>query len=592
MFNGAEGVPQTNANLREARLSRIDGGQALVATLKRFGVDTIFTLHGGHLDCVYQAAIAEGIRIIDHRHEQAAGIAATGYARTTGKVGVAMVTAGGGVTNVVTAIANAYADCVASVFFGGAPPLRDYDALPVNSGYDQLSVMGGITKWAHRVTHVERLPDLVGRAFDIAKQGRPGPVYLDLPSDVLYALLDQEEIAFPSGRMTVAAPAPAPPAVRRAVELLRDAQRPVILAGGGVAYSGGADLLNRFADLSGIPVLTNNKSRGALPTDHPLWARGFGALGAASARGAGAPDVVLLLGARLGLYTGGRRKSVIPNDAKIIQVDISAEEIGRVRDVELGVISDCREMLAALIEQSGNGPWPDRKPWVSNLRGDNLPKPTGPAPADGLTPAFLAATLAANVSGDAIFVLDGGETPAWFDGSAASLKPDRWLGHGYMGIMGEGLPLAVGAQAAHPEKRVICFSGDGAIGFNFAEFDTMVRHNLPIVVVINNDQQWGMSAHGQDLVYGPGKRVASDLLATRYDIAASGFGAHAEYVTTIEELVPALDRALASNRPACVNVMTKPVMNPITQRFMGLAAENLRSPEGKARVPYADVLEV
>ncbi|MCA6107024.1 thiamine pyrophosphate-binding protein [Bradyrhizobium cenepequi] len=572
-------------------MARIDGGQALVATLKRFGVDTIFTLHGGHLDCIYQAAVAEGFRIIDHRHEQAAGIAATGYARTTGKVGVAIVTAGGGVTNVVTAIANAYADCIGSVFIGGGPPLRDYDALPVNSGYDQLSVMGGITKWAHRVSHVERLPDLVGRAFHIAREGRPGPVYLDLPSDVLYALLEEGDIVYPSA-MRVLPPAPAPSAVTAALELLRGAQRPVILAGGGVAYSAGSDLLNRFAELSGIPVMTNNKSRGSLPTDHPLWARGFGALGSAVGRGAGAPDVVLLLGARLGLYTGGRRKSVIPRDAKIIQVDISAEEIGRVRDVELGVVSDCREMLAALIAQAGNGPWSDRSAWVSGLRGDDAPKPPAPSAADGLTPGLVASTLASSVPADAILVLDGGETPAWFDGFAASLKPDRWLGHGYMGIMGEGLPLAVGAQTAHPDKRVICFSGDGAIGFNFAEFDTMVRHNLPVVVVVNNDQQWGMSAHGQDLIYGPGKRVASDLAATRYDVAASGFGAHAEYVASFEELGPALKRALESNRPACVNVMTKPVMNPITQRFMGLAAESLRSPEGKARVPYADVLEV
>lgn len=573
-------------------MTHIDGGQALVATLKRFGVDTIFTLHGGHLDCVYQAAVAAGIRIIDHRHEQAAGIAATGYARTTGKVGVAMVTAGGGITNVVTAIANAYSDCVASVFLGGAPPLRDYDALPVNSGYDQLSVMGGITKWCHRVTHVERLPDLLGRAFHIAREGRPGPVYLDLPSDVLYALIDESEVRYPAGALNVARPAPSSETVVAALELLRGAERPVILAGGGVAYSGGADLLTRFAELSGIPVATNNKSRGAMPTDHPLWMRGFGALGAAAARGAGAPDVVMLLGARLGLYTGGRRKSFIPASARIVQVDISAEEIGRVRDVELGIVSDCRSMLAALIAQAGNGPWPDRREWVAGLRGDHAPKSPPPNPADGLTPGLLASTLAAVAPDEAIFVLDGGETPAWFDGFAASLKPDRWLGHGYMGIMGEGMPLAVGAQVAHPDKRVICLCGDGAVGFNFAEFDTMVRHNLPVVVIVNNDQQWGMSAHGQDLIYGPGKRVVSDLAATRYDVAASGFGAHAEYVTTFEELAPALKRALTANRPACVNVMTKPVMNPITQRFMGLAAEGLRSPQGKARVPYADILEV
>jgi acetolactate synthase I/II/III large subunit len=572
-------------------MSRIDGGQALVATLKRLGVDTIFTLHGGHLDCVYQAAVAEGLRIVDHRHEQAAGIAATGYARTTGKVGVAMVTAGGGVTNVVTAITNAYADCVAGVFFGGAPPLRDYDSLPVNSGYDQLSVMGGITKWAHRITHIERLPDLVGRAFRIAKQGRPGPVYLDLPSDVLYALLDSEAVVYPNSEMMVAPPAPSPSAVDRTLSLLHAAERPVILAGGGVAYSGSSDHLVRFAELSGIPVLTNNKSRGALATDHPLWGRGFGTIAAAAARGAGAPDVVLMLGARLGLYTGGRRKSIIPAGSKIIQVDISPEEFGRVRDIELGVTADCREMLMALISRAANGPWPDRRAWVAGLRGDDLPKPAA-AVGDDLTPGRLASVLAETVPNDAILVVDGGETPAWFDGVASSLGPDRWLGHGYLGIMGEGLPLAIGAQIAHPDKRVFCFSGDGAIGFNFAEFDTMVRHQLPIVVVVNNDQQWAMSAHGQDLVYGSGKRVASELAATRYDIAASGFGAYAEFVQTIDELEPALRRALASGRPACVNVMTKPVMNPVTQRFMGLAAEGLRSPEGKARVPYADVLEV
>ena len=573
-------------------MARIDGGQALIATLKRFGVDTLFTLHGGHLDCIYQAAAAESFRVVDHRHEQAAGIAATGYARSTGRVGVAMVTAGGGVSNVVTAIANAYSDCVASIFFGGAPPLRDYDALPVNSGYDQLSLMGGITKWAHRVTHVERLPDLVGRGLHIAREGRPGPVYLDLPSDVLYALLEEDDFVYPSGNLNVSRPAPSPAAATAALELLRSAQRPIILAGGGVVYSGAADLLKRFVELSGIPVATNNKSRGAIPTGHPLWVRGFGTLGAAAARGAGTPDVVLLLGARLGLYTGGRRKSVIPADAKIIQVDISAEEIGRVRDIELGMVADCREWLAALIPLARDEPWPERSSWVAGLRGDPAPKNLLPRSGGDLTPEVLAATLAATIPDDAIVVLDGGETPAWLDGFAVSLEPRRWLGHGYMGIMGEGLPLAVGAQVAHPKKRVICFCGDGAIGFNFAEFDTMVRHNLPVVVVVNNDRQWSMSAHGQDLIYGPGKRTVSELAATRYDIAASGFGAHAEYVTTIEQLQPALKRALEANGPACVNVMTKPVMNPITQRFMGLAAQGLRSPQGKARVPYADILEV
>ena len=577
----------------------IDGGRVLATTLKRFDVTTVFTLHGGHLDGFYRAAVDSGIRLVDTRHEQAAGLAASAYSRTNGQVGVAMGTAGGGVTNLVTAAANAYADCVSVVFFGGAPPLRDYDALPVNSGIDQLSVMHGITKWAHRVTHVERLADLVGRAFQIARGGRPGPVYLELPSDVLFALIDENSITYPDGSLPVYRPAPAPEAVERALNLLVEAERPVILAGGGVIYSDGGNELRRFAELSGIPVLTNNKSRGVLPTNHPLWAKGFGSLGGAAARGAGKPDVVLMLGARLGLYTGGRRTSVIPSNATVIQVDICPEEIGRLRDIQVGIVADCSMMLRAMIETGSDRNWPERKTWVDGLLGDKSPADRGNSPireedaSHKITPQRMMAEVASALPQDAIVVTDGGETPAWLDAVAESLEPRRWLGHGYLGMMGEGIPLAIGAQIAHPNLRVICVSGDGSVGFNFSEFDTMIRHNLPIIVLINNDCQWGMSAHGQDLIFGTGKHFISDLAPTRYDLAAAGFGAHPELVESIEELRPALQRALHSGRPACINVMTDPsVIAPVTKRFLGRAAEGLVSPEGKARVPYADVLEV
>jgi acetolactate synthase I/II/III large subunit len=575
----------------------VDGGHVLVRAMREFGVSTIFTLHGGHLDSAYYAALKAGIKLVDTRHEQAAGLAAMGWARTTGQVGVAMVTAGGGVTNIVTAVTNAYADCVAMVIIGGAPPLRDYDALPVNSGYDQLSVMAGITKWSHRVTHLERLPDLVGRAFQIAREGRPGPVYLDVPSDVLFATIEEDTLAYPDGTRRVFPAAPAPEAVAEVLAMLREAKRPVIMAGGGVVYSQAAKSLEQFAERAGIPVLTNNKSRGAVPTHHPLWGRGFSAVAANAARGGGSPDVVLMLGARLGLYTGGRRKSVIPADAKLIQVDIKAEEIGRIRDVQVGITADCHAMLRALLEQDSLAPWPDKSEWTAALLGKTISSATesaGEAKREGpITPSDLAAGFAAAVPRDAILVSDGGETPGWLDAVAQSVGPNRWLGHGYLGIMGEGLPLAVGAQVAQPSSRVICFTGDGAIGFNFAEFDTMVRHDLPIVVVVNNDAQWGMSAHGQDLVYGAGNRMVSELRRTRYDLAAAGFGAYAEHVERIEDLAPALERALESGRPACINVMTYPEsVAPVTRRFVGLAAEGLVSSEGKARVPYADILEV
>ena len=576
-------------------MAMVDGGHVLIKTMLAFGVDTIFTLHGGHLDAAYFAAVKAGIKLVDTRHEQAAGLASMGWSRITGKVGVAMVTAGGGVTNIVTALANAYADCVAMVVIGGAPPLRDYDNLPVNSGYDQLSVVTGVTKWAHRVTHLERLPDLVGRAFQIARSGRPGPVYLDLPSDVLFATIDESKLTYPFGGGVASAAAPAPAAVAETVRLLRNAERPVVMAGGGVIYSGASGLLLQFAERSNIPILTNNKSRGSIPTDHPLWGRGFSAVAAAAAKGAGSPDVVLMLGARLGLYTGGARKSVIPAAATLIQVDIEPEEIGRIRDVQLGVVADCREMLDALLAYEPDLKWPDRSAWTKALRQDSVSRAFDPVPPANQppSPAILAAELASVLPANAIVVCDGGETPSWLDSFAASPGPNRWLGHGYLGVMGEGLPLAVGAQVANPGAPVICFTGDGAVGFNLAEFDTMVRHNLPVVVIVNNDAQWGMSAHGQDLVYGQGNRIVSELRPTRYDIAAAGLGAHAELVEDIRDLRPAIARAFASGLPACINVMTRPdSIAPVTRRFVGLAAEALIGPDGKARVPYADILEV
>jgi acetolactate synthase-1/2/3 large subunit len=574
-------------------MARIDGGEVLVRALRGFDVRTIFTLHGGHLDSALHAAAGAGIRLIDTRHEQAAGIAAMGWAHTTGQVGVVMTTAGGGVTNLATALANAFADAVPMVFLGGAPPLRDHDALAVNSGFDQLSIMGGVTKWAHRVTHPEMLPEAVARAFQTARAGRPGPVYLDLPADVLFARIEEDALSFTDGSVTVAAPAPAPRAVARALELLRTAERPVVLAGGGVVRSGASAELRAFAERTGIPVLTNNKSRGVLPTDHPLWGRGFSALAAIAARGRGEADVVLVLGARFGIYTGGRRTSVVPAAATVIQVDVHAEEIGRLRNVDLGITADSKEMLSALLADTG--PWPDRTTWASTLTGrDRAPALTITEAGTGtITPARLAAEVAAAVTPDALLVADGGETPAWFDAAATSTGPGRWFGHGYVGVMGEGLPLAIGAQVAHPDQQVVALVGDGAVGFNFAEFDTMVRHGLPIVVVVNNDRQWGMSAHGQDLIWGPGHRVVSDLRETRYDLAAAGFGAHPEHVEKLEDLRPALDRALAAGRPACVNVTTDATdIAAVTRRFVGAAAEGPVSPDGRARIPLADVLEV
>ncbi len=577
-------------------MSQLLGGQVLVDTLTRFGLDTVFTLHAGHMDPALRAGREANFRIVDTRHEQAAGFAASAYARTTGKVGIAWVAAGGGVTNIVSPAANALADCVPMLIIGGAAPLRDIDTRPVNSGVDQMAVMTSVTKWAVQVPHLGRLADLLGMAIRKASTGRPGPVYVDIPIDIMFGTIEAEEVRYLHGTHAPTRPAPAPEAIEQIASLLRGARRPVILAGGGVLYSRGAAELVALAEHGSIPVLTNAKSRGTIPSDHPLWGRGFATL--APARGQGlVPDLILVLGARFGIYTGGQRRSFLPDEAFVIQVDIEPEEFGRIRDPDLAVAADCREMLRALLEALGEVK-PDavaeRAAWAKRLCAiGNASKSAYEEAASNASgpihPYRLAKEVTKAAPRNAVMCLDGGEAHSWIDMVGCSLEPGHWLGHGYVGSMGEGIPLAIGAQVAHPDRRVVCFTGDGAVGFNFAEFETLVRHRLPVVVVIANNQAWGMSANGQDLLYGPGNRIVSDLGHIRYEEAAAAFGCHAEFVEDVADLASALQRAFACGKPACVNVMTRPeVMHPITQRFVGRAVER----EGERRyVPYADNLE-
>jgi acetolactate synthase-1/2/3 large subunit len=580
-------------------MAKVDGGELFVRTLEAAGVDTLFTLHGGHLDAIYQALRERPIRLVDMRHEQAAGHAADGFARTTGRTGVALVTAGPGFTDCVTAIANAHLDCVPTLFVAGAAPLRDAETLPLQGGIDQLAMVAPITKWAHRVTHTERIGDLTAQALRVARSGRPGPVYLELPIDVLFARVDEARATKPGRFAPDAVPAPPPEAVERAIALLHAAERPAILAGGGAWFAGAGAELVAFAERTGTPVFSNGKAHGLVPADHPLCGRGFGTLGATAAAGLGEADVVLVLGARLGLFTGGRGARLLPPRALVIQVDVAPEEIGRNRDVELAIAADVRETLRAFDAAAAGRRWPERAAWQRAIAGvrdghrivfsEALRRDKAP-----IHPYRLATEIARALPADAIVAADGGETASWMDMVAQVRGGGRWLSHGYLGCLGTGMPFAIAAKVAHPEQPVLCIVGDGSVGLNFAEFDTMVRHGLEIVVVVNNDQIWGMSAHGQDLIYGAGKRVVTELAATRYDLAAAGFGCHAEHVIEPTELRPALERAFASGKPACVNVMTDPnVIAPVTRAMVGQpAAPKAKKGEPETvAIPYYDDLE-
>ncbi len=570
-------------------MPQVDGGQILVRVLVAAGVERVFTLHGGHLDAIYQAAVAAGLPLVDTRHEQAAGHAADGWARTTGNVGVAIVTAGPGVTDVVTAVANAYLDCIPLLVIGGRSPLIDDERLPLQGGFSQVDLMKPITKWSATVTHLPRLADYTAQALRIASSGRPGPVFLEVPADVLFARIDDGRVRIPERRAVTERSAPDAAVVRDVLARLAAAERPLIMAGGGVWFAGAAEELRAFAERSGIPVLANGKGRGVLAEDHPLSGGGFAAL--AGLRQAGGPDVVLLLGARLGLFTGGAQNSFIPPSAHVVQVDIEAEEIGRNRDIQTAIAADCRATLRALTEAADAYDWPDRAGWANALRATRRAMDAAFAPAADVTPIHphrLARDIARFMDrADDVLVADGGETAFWLEMASTVRQGGHWLSHGYLGCLGTGLPFAIAAQTAHPDSRVLCLTGDGSVGLNFAEFDTMVRHRLPVVVVVNNDQQWGMSKHGQELMYGKGRTVVSELGPTRYDLAAAGFGCHAEHVERPEDIVPALARAFASGLPACVNVLTDPdVIAPITLAMVSRASEDAGEKPGTVNMPY------
>jgi acetolactate synthase-1/2/3 large subunit len=263
-------------------------------------------------------------------------------------------------------------------------------------------------------------------------------------------------------------------------------------------------------------------------------------------------------------------------------------------------MADCREAVLALNAVARKREWPDRCAWQESVRqargvfdllfAEALAKTEPP-----IHPYYLAHAVNEATEADAIIVADGGETSAWMDMAAVVKGGGHWMSHGYLGCLGVGLPFAIAAKVAHPDRQVVCIIGDGSVGLNFAEFDTMVRHNLPIVTVVNNDKQWGMSAHGQDLIFGEGHRVVTDLKPTRYDLAAAGFGCHAEYVEHPGDLVPALERAFASGKPACGNVMTDPsVIAPITIAMVGSAASDAKEmglDAGKIQIPYYEDLD-
>lgn len=539
-------------------MAKVSGGELVVRTLMKAGVTNIFGLHGAHLETIFQSCLDHKIPITDTRHEVAAGHAAEGYARSTRGLGVAMITAGPGFTNVITSMANAYLDRTPVLYITGSSALAEAETNTLQSGLDQVAIATPITKWAQRITVAQTIPRLVAQAVRMATSAPTGPVLLDIPLDVLGAQVDEESVTIPD---RVLLDSPAPPqarAVEETIQLLKGAARPVIMAGVGAYFSDAGEELRAFAESAGIPVFSDFQAHGLLPSNHPLYGGTYhkmADLSAADQR----PDLVLALGVRFGLFTLGMSDLVVPLAAKIIHVEVDAKEIGRLRQVAVGIVADPRETLHALNARAKSEKWPDRSKWQQTVRNAKVERckraqedlnRAGPP----IHPLQAVSAIVENMPEDTIVIGDGAEAYHWMNEVIHQNRPGGYITHGFLGAVGFGLGLSLGAQVANPKRPVLCLVGDGAIGFTIAEFDTMARHKLPIVAVVMNNHSWAASQHFQEIVSGKNRLSGTELRDANYHEVAAAFGCHAQRVTKIEELGPAIKAAFASGKPACVNV--------------------------------------
>jgi acetolactate synthase-1/2/3 large subunit len=565
-------------------VNNLTGGGLLAKTLQAAGVTEVFSLHGGHLDSFLIACKDHGIRLTDTRHEASAGHAAEAYARATGKIGVAVVTAGPGFANAYTAMANAYVDRMPVLFIVGAPSSREADLNTLQGGIDQIAAASHVTKWTYRISNGARVPEIVEQAIRRAMSGAPGPVLLEIPIEVMFTPVKAPERAEKMDNFGGnAGAAPSSAQIAALLDLLQEAERPVVIAGGGATLSRCAEALAAFAELAQVPVVTGTRAEGLMPQESEFYGGSSMSVPVAAAMGAPA-DVVLLLGVRIGLFTGGRYGLISP-DAKVAQIDIDGAEPGRGGPIGLAVTADCRTALLEMTLAARQRRWPDRRSWAAKLQmAREIPNQqmssTPIYNAQGLLhPYHAAKALAAAIPENAVIVCDGGESSIWMRDHIRPRGTGSFHTTGYLGALGVGQGFAIGAARAFPDRPVILFAGDGAVGFHISEFDTMLRHGLNIHTVVLNNACWGMSQNGQDLIYGKDKRAIVSLRDTDYEKVAAGFGGFGARAGKVEEIGPAVLAALSSGRPSCINVrIDGDIINPVTARMVGVALP----PAGKA----------
>ncbi len=543
------------------------GGQLVARMLKKENVKAIFTLSGLHVAPIYAGCVEEGIQVVDMRHEQAAAHAADAYARITRGVGVAVVTAGPGVTDALTGVANAHAASSPMILLGGAAPIFNQSRGSLQE-MEQVDLFHRISKWSDRIPTPDLVPAYMAKAFRVALSGRPGPVFLELAWDVLCNGADDNAEKLLSSYRTDARMAADPVKVDAAMALLKKAERPAVIAGSSIWWDGAVDELRRFCETAQLPVYLNGAGRGCLPSSHPLF---FQHTRKEALSGA---DLVFVIGTPFDFRLNYGSEPTFSAESKVVQVDVDPTEVGRNRVVDVGIIADSYSALKAFADAA---PKAKRDGYLAGLRESEKKKLRGleewtKSDASPIHHYRLAKELSnvANAGKDPVFVADGGNWVAMAAKVIELNKPGRWLDPGPLGCLGVGAPFAVAAKTLHPDRTVWVIQGDGSFGLNGMDFDTALRFKLPMVCVVGNDAAWGQIRIPQVQMFGEDKSPGTLLAPTRYDKIVEAMGGHGEYVTEASQIRPALERAAASNTVACVNVMLDPEA-PVKAGAMGYA---------------------
>lgn len=545
---------------------KITGSQLISKSLKIEGVKNIFTIAGDHvlpaLDDIYD----EGFRLIDTRHEQAATHMADAWGRLTGTLGVSIYTTPG-FANAIPGLANAMHSESPLLSISGSAELSELGRGAMQE-IDQVGMAKPTTKGSWMVTDPRRIPDMITHAIRVAFEGRRGPVHLTIPVDVQQMEIDEKEVNFFERYQYIGTQSAmaSKEQISKAIDIMRMAKRPLIIVGSAGAYSKSGDDIRRLVETTRFPIMTEGDARGIIADTHE-YSRGFFDSGLnKAARKIRESDLVILLGRKQDLIVGYAMSPVVSDSAKIIQIDPDASVIGRNRGVDIGIVGNISEVVAQLADEALKHRW-ERLDWLdvlSSEQSDQENELSSLALEESPMHAmFVHKTVGQHLMDDDILVFDGGDFCHFGRAYYKSNQMDSWWYLPTSGMLGQSIPTAIAAKLAYPERRVIMFTGDGAFGFNGMEYDTAVRHHIPIVGIMGNDSAWGIDKQIQIGVFG--KSVATDLLPSRYDQVVKALGGHGELIEHPSELSDGIERAFKLERPALLNVRIRNEISPRAQ---------------------------